>query len=306
MTRNFTLILFLFLFSFALHSCKDFEGPQTVPSYIRIDTVMVSCDYYTYGANTHNFTDVWVFIDDDIVGAFELPAMVPVLKEGAHKVAVYPGIKVNGISQTRAEYPFMAPVEYAEINLVRDSVVTLTPVFSYYPDGDNLHVRWIEDFDGGFVSLESTSTSDVSISRVNGPQAWHDPEGIYSSYSGRIVLTSDTLRFQLANSEQFEDLPTTGAPVMLEMDYKCSDTCLIGLYYKDGSIYEYPFFRLNPTSESGVEPSKWKKIYVNIGPYLVENEDASYFKLYFSSWNPRNDGTQYFYFDNLKLIYRDR
>jgi hypothetical protein len=36
------------------------------------------------------------------------------------------------------------------------------------------------------------------------------------------------------------------------------------------------------------------------------NETAEYFKIYFGSWDPRNSGTQYFYFDNLKLIYRDR
>ena len=308
MTRFFTLFtLFSFLLLLSFPSCKDFEGSQTVPAYLRIDTVRVSCDYYIYGANTHNFTDVWVSIDDDDKGGFELPAVVPLLVEGPHKVTIYPGIKVNGISQTRADYPFMAPAEYASINFVKDSVVTLVPTFNYYPDGDNLHVRWMEDFDGGFVSLESASTSDVACQRVNGPQAWHDTLGIYSSYSGKVVLTSDTLNFRLVTSEQFEDLPTTGSACMLEMDYKCSDTCLVGLYYRyNNTLYDYPILRISPSGPSGVEPVQWKKIYVNIGPYLVDNEDADYFKLFFSSWNPRNDGTQFFYFDNLKLIYRDR
>lgn len=306
MTRHFTLYTFLSILIIAFSSCKNFEGSQTVPAYLRIDTVMVNCDYYTYGANTHSFTDVWVLVDGDPLGAFELPAMVPVLQEGEHDVAIYPGIKVNGIAQTRADYPFMAPMEYSALKLVPDSVITLRPVFNYWPDGDNLHVRWMEDFDGGFVSLESTTSSNVPLTRVNGPKAWHDPAGIYSSYSGQFILTSDTMQFQVANSEQFEDLPTTGSACMLEMDYKCSDTCLIGLYYKDGSIYDYPIYRVNPTCESGVDPDQWKKVYINIGPYLVENEHATYFKLYLSSWTPRNDGTQYFYFDNLKLIYRDR
>ncbi|MCR5014264.1 MAG: hypothetical protein K6A28_05770 [Bacteroidales bacterium] len=306
MTRKYTLIILLSLLAFFFPSCKDFEGPQTVPSYLRIDTVRVNCDYYTYGANTHSITDVWVYIDDDIIGAYELPAVIPVLQEGPHKVTLRPGIKVNGIAQTRAEYQFLRPVEYASLDLTRDSVITLNPVFTYYPNGDNLHMRWIEDFDGGFVSLESVSTSDVGCTRVNGPKAWHDPEGIYSSYSGCFVLTSDTMNFKVANSEQFTDLPTTGSACMLEMDYKCSDTCLVGLYYKDGSVYEYPIYRVNPTCESGTDPDQWKKLYINIGPYLVDNENASYFKLYFSSWSLRNPGTQYFYFDNLKLIYRDR
>lgn len=308
MTRHFTLFtLFSLLLLLSIPSCKDFEGSQTVPAYIRIDTVRVSCDYYIYGAYTHNFSDVWVYVDGDIVGAFELPAMVPVLKEGTHSLAIYPGIKVNGIAQTRADYPFMAPAEYPSINLVKDSVIQLVPTFTYYPEGDNLHVRWKEDFDGGFVSLESTSTSDVSFQRVNGPMAWHDTLGIYSSYSGKVVLASESLKFQLVTSEQFEDLPTQGSACMLEMDYKCSDTCLFGMFYHEkNNIYDYPILRVNPTVESGVDPVQWKKIYINVGPYLVDYENSDYFKFYFSSWSSRNDGPQYFYFDNLKLIYRDR
>lgn len=310
MTRHFTLFSFfsfLLLLALALPSCKDFDGSQTVPSYIRIDTMKVNCDYYTYGANTHNFTDVWVLVDDDDKGAFELPAVVPLLEEGPHKIALYPGIKVNGIAQTRSIYSFMNPAEFPSFNLVKDSIITMAPTFTYLPDGENLHMRWVEDFDGGFVSLESTTSSDVTFTRVNGPLAWHDPQGIYSSYSGKVELTSDTMWFQLVTSEEFKDLPTSGSACMLEMDYKCSDTCLVGLYYKENNtIYEYPILRVNPTCASGVEPTTWKKIYVNIGPYLQDNKDADYFKLYFSSWIPRNAGTQYFYFDNLKLIYRDK
>ena len=308
MMRNYTrLFIFALLFLvLALNSCHKFEGGQTVPAYLRIDTMGVNCDYHTYGANTHRFTDAWVYIDDDILGCFELPATFPVLAEGAHKVTVYPGIKVNGISQTRSQYPFMAPVEYKDFNLVRDSIRTLSPRFTYYPNGDNLHVRWLEDFDGGSVSLHATSSSDTTISRVSGPLAWHDPEGIYSTYSGKVVLTADSMNFCVA-SEEFDDLPTKGSACMLEMDYKCSDTCSVGLYYlKNSTVVQYPILRLRPTGMSGVEPDSWNKIYVNIGPYCVENEGADYFKIYLSSWSDRNDGMQYFYFDNLKLIFRDR
>lgn len=306
MMRSFTRLSLIVSVLFSLVACNKFEGGQTVPAFIRIDTMGVFCDYYTYGANTHNFTDAWVYIDEDILGCFELPATIPVLAEGPHNVKILPGIKVNGIAQTRSQYPFMAPVEYKDFNLVKDSVRVLSPRFTYYPNGDNLHVRWMEDFDGGSVSLTKTSTSDTSIYRASGPLAWHDPQGIYSTYSGKVVLASDTMQFCVA-TEEFDDLPTKGSACMLEMDYKCSDTCLIGLYYlKDYTVVQYPIIRLRPTDPSGMEPLHWNKIYINIGPYCVENEGAKYFKLYFSSWTKRNSGTQYFYFDNLKLIYRDR
>ena len=311
MIRRFTFVIFLFLVVFAslLPSCKKFEGGQTVPSYIRIDSIRLSCDYYTYGANTQKFVDAWVYVDDNCIGCFELPATFPVLKEGVHKVEIHPGIKVNGIANARSEYPFVAPSTYASINLVPDSVVKLSPVVNYWPQGpdENMHVRWLEDFDQGSITIQSESTSDADIVRVSGPLAWHDPEGVYSTYSAKLVLSSDTAQFRIATSEEFKDLPTTGSACMLEMDYKCSDSIALGLYYfKNGRPIDYPLIRLRPTDASGVEPTHWNKIYINVGPFLVENEDAEGFKLYISSWELRNDGTQYFYFDNLKLIFRDR
>ena len=312
MKRNCTLLLlFLLFFAASLTSCKKFEGDQTVPSYIRIDTLGLVCDYYTYGANTHRFLDAWVYVDDDIKGCFELPATIPILKKGPHKVAVYAGIAVNGIANTRADYPFTAPVTYSNLNLVPDSVVTIAPMVKYWPEADpttnNTHVRWMEDFDSGTITMETTSQSDVPMIRVSGPTAWHDPEGIYSTYSAKFVLNSDTAQFCYANSEEFTDLPTKGSPCMLEMDYKCSDTCTVGIFYRlDYTITQEALVRLKPTCASGVEPVEWNKIYINLGPYFVDYEDADYFKVYLSSWYNRSDGPQYFYFDNLKIIYNDR
>ena len=279
-----------------------------MPAYIYIKEVEVQCDYFRYGANTHKIVDAWVFVDDNILGCYELPATIPVLKEEKHKVAVYAGIARDGIRDLRAQYPFYAPWEDSVI-LVKDEIVTLRPVFTYYPEGvdENMHVRWMEDFDGGTITIQATSQSDTVVEVYNGPYAWHDPEGIYSQKSGKVVLTSDTMQFRIANTEEFRDLPTGGSACMLEMDYKCSDTCFVGLmYFKDYTLTADPLVRLKPTGDSGQEPVAWNKIYINIGPYLVDNETADYFKIYFGSWNPRNAGTQYFYFDNLKLIYRDR
>lgn len=309
MIRRFTLFtLFSFTLLSLLPSCQKFEGDQTVPSYIRIDSIRLSCDYYTYGANTSRFVDAWVYVDDDCIGCYELPATLPVLKEGVHRLEIRPGIKVNGIANTRTDYPFVAPATYSSANLVPDSVLRLAPVVNYWPQGpdENMHVRWMEDFDGGSITIQPHN-SDANIVRVTGSQAWHDPEGIYSTYSGKVVLASDTAQFRIVTSEQFADLPTKGSACMLEMDYKCSDSISVGMYYKKNNVvHDYPFIRLKPTGTLGEEPGQWNKIYINVGPYLVENEGADYFQLYISSWDYRNDGTQYFYFDNLKLIYRDR
>lgn len=309
MKRNFTLILFflLALITAGTTSCRKFEGGQTVPAYIRVDTIGLVCDYYTYGANTNNFVDAWVYVDGDDRGCFELPAMVPILKEGPHAISVYAGIAVNGIKDTRAPYSFTAPAIFKDVNLVPDSTITLVPMVTYWPNGENLHVRWIEDFDSGTITMETTSQSDVPMIRTSGPLAWHDPEGVYSTYSAKFVLTSDTAQFCYANIEEFTDLPTKASPCMLEMDYKCSDTCAVGIFYRlNYTVTQEALVRLKPTCAPGEEPVEWHKIYINLGPYFVDYEDADYFKVYLSSWYNRHDGPQYFYFDNLKIIYNDR
>lgn len=311
MTRKafLSIVFAATMMALLMPSCKKFDGSQTVPAYLYIKDVEVQCDYFAYGANTHKIVDAWVYVDDNILGCYELPATIPVLKEGVHKVAVYAGIARDGIRDLRAQYPFYQPWENKNVNLVKDEIVTLEPVFQYYPEGtdENMHIRWKEDFEQGTITVQATSQSDTIVEVYNGPYAWHDPEGIYSQKSGRVVLTSDTMQFRIANTEELSDLPTGGSACMLEMDYKCSDTCFVGLmYFKDYTLTAEPLVRLKPTGASGQEPEAWNKIYINIGPYLVDNETAEYFKIYFGSWNPRNAGTQYFYFDNLKLIYRDR
>lgn len=307
MIRKFTLLSLVSFVVFALllpASCKKFQGSQTVPAYIRIDSVGLSCDYYTYGANTHAFIDVWAYVDGDDVGSFELPTTIPILKEGRHTVSFLPGIARDGISSYyRPYYPFIALLD-VELNLVPDSIIHLFPVFNYWPNGNNLHVRWMEDFEGGSIKLQSTAQSDADICSVGLPYAWTD--NVHSFKSGKVTLTSDSLQFCVATTEEFTDLPTTGSSCMMEMDYKCSDTCAVGLFYLDGSVQQFQILRLRPTGASGEEPEQWKKIYINLGPYLVDFKDAEYFKIYLSSWYNRNDGPQYFYYDNLKIIYRDR
>ena len=313
MTRKAFLSIFFAATVMALlmPSCKKFDGSQTVPAYLYINDVEVQCDYFHYGANTHKIVDAWVYVDDNILGCYELPATIPVLKEGEHKVAVYAGIARDGIRSLRAQYPFYQPWENKTVNLVKDEIVTLRPVFQYYPEGDdeNMHIcdDVMEDFESGTIKWGATSQSDTSIMVYTGEYAWHDPDGIYSQKSGKVVLTSEDEMFRIATTAELTDLPTGGSACMLEMDYKCSDTCFVGLmYFKDYTLTSEPLVRLKPTGASGQEPVEWNKIYINIGPYLVDNETAEYFKIYLGSWDPRNMGTQYFYFDNLKLIYRDR
>lgn len=297
-----------------LTSCKKFEGGQTIPAYIHIESIVVapSTDYATYGANTSKITDAWVYVDDDAIGCFELPATFPVLKHGPHKVTVYGGIKVDGVAAKRAFYPFYKPCVYENLDLVEDEIDTLAPVVSYYPIGGGVQVGWMEDFETA-NSLLPTTSSDTSIIRVNGPEAWHSPN---SFYSGKIVLPPDSLDFVVATSDEFTFHQGYMQYCLLEMDYNCNDAFFVGvMYYQNYQLVKHPLLRVQPTDTVNDMPQRWNKIYVNIGPFMNEYESASYFKIYFTSdlsVDPlyeepdyvHSDWQRYFYFDNLKLFYR--
>ena len=319
MTRNsiFSVMLGLLFLAMTVSSCNKFEGSQTVPSYIHIESIDVDTltDYFVYGATTHKITDAWVYIDDNPIGCFELPSTFPVLKKGPHKVSVYGGIKVNGISASRDRYPFYMPRIYQNVNLVEDSIVNLSPSLSYYPVGEGVSVAWMEDFENT-NSLLPDDSSDTSLVRFTGDGAWHSAN---SFFSGKVELPPDTMDFTVFTADEFDFYKGTyGVYCLLEMDYCCNDTFFVGVqYFENYQLTEMPLVKVTPTDKQHDRPQRWNKIYINIGPMMNNNINSNYFKLYLTSdltteqdilygyvYHPI-DEPRYYYFDNLKLLYRN-
>lgn len=316
---TFSALFALAVFSLAFASCKKFER-QSIPAYIHIERIVVdtATDYSVYGAPTHKITDAWVYVDDQIIGCFELPATFPVLKKGPHKVAVYGGICRNGIAAARAPYPFYKPLIYKNLNFVEDSIVNLNPVLNYYSQDEGTTVAWMEDFENS-NTLVAEAESDVSVVRVSGAEAWNSTSCTVPSYfSGKVELPPDSLDFMIATANEFDFYKNmNGVYCMLEMDYCCNDTFFVGVqYFKDFRLTTWPLVKVTPTDKEHAKPQRWNKIYINIGPTMNDNYTASYFKVYFTSdlttevdtlyghyYHPISE-RRYYYFDNLKLLYR--
>ena len=81
----------LFLIMICILSCNKEESTE-VPSYLKIDNILLDDN------STHNITDAWIYIDDNLQGVYELPAHFPLLVTGKHKLRIKAGIKENGIS----------------------------------------------------------------------------------------------------------------------------------------------------------------------------------------------------------------
>ncbi len=294
-----------------LSSCQKFKGDQTIPAYIRIDSISIQTNYETEGAPTDNITDAWVYINNESIGAYELPAVFPVLAKGLTEVRIDPGIKLNGIAALRTPYPFYEPivqdvelVEGEEVNLNTDTLfmgndyIPYTTVTGYY---DNLTFVWMEDFEDPSLSLDSTSKSLIDIYRTepaNNPDAFL---ASYSKYSGLMELTEEKYLIDVATNVGNDDgfvLPQVGEFVFLEFDYKNNNYFTTGFYAKQTSqIIQHPVLNMNPASE-------WKKIYVNLTPGVSSTTGAIDFNIFFGALKEAGVSEPRIFIDNIKLIHR--
>jgi hypothetical protein len=121
-----------FLLTFT--SCELINPDEDAPSYIAVNefTFDPSPTLSEFGPSTSTkIKDVWVYIDNEFQGTYELPARFPVLKTGAQQIILSPGIFLNGIAATRSPYPFYRPL-VQEIDLIANQTLTFNPVTSYF------------------------------------------------------------------------------------------------------------------------------------------------------------------------------
>lgn len=109
------------------------------------------------GELTSNITNARLTIDNNVIGIFEVPFKIPLLKSGATNIKIFPVILNNGISSTKAVYPFLKTYEI-DVNLEIDDTLTITPTTQYK---DDVQFR-IEDFESaGHVIQEDPASVEV-------------------------------------------------------------------------------------------------------------------------------------------------
>ena len=258
-------------------SCKK-SSDNDIPSYITIGNFTLD------GNSTHNITDAWVYIDDNLQGVYEIPANFPVLAQGSHKLRVKAGIKDNGIAGNRIPYPFYSSYIIDEQTFNPETTISITPVVSYLENA-TLDDK-AEDFDGNGLNLE-TDSATFSI----------DDEMPIDGNYGVITLTDSILLTELTTKE-FSDLPQAGAPVYLELDYKCNTQFLVGLYinFPQSSILQKDLLWVRPKDE-------WNKIYINLTSTISEGVGADSFKIFIGMQRDFTMESNTIHLDNLRIVY---
>ncbi|MCB0401515.1 MAG: hypothetical protein KDD41_05485 [Flavobacteriales bacterium] len=266
-------------------SCSKEKFEATVPAYISIDKIDFTTNYATEGSASSNIPDAWVYLDDDLVGVYELPATFPVLKTGNRELKIYGGIKDNGIAASRARYLLYDPY-VLQLDLQPEGVYKIEPTITYNPD---VKFTWLEDFENASLSFLYHSFSDTVVFK----QTSDVKEG---SVSGGIYLESNMDFFE-ATSVAYTNLPQNGSVVYFEMDFKTNEPIWVGIYDDED---QYKKVKLNVKDD-------WTKIYINLTDLVnartTSNEIKVFFGMASTTQAPFVSSNPTVYIDNLKLVH---
>jgi hypothetical protein len=282
----FNLISLFFLFSACVKNNPD-------PTWLQVNEWTISANpslSLQEGELTENISDAWVYINDELIGVFQVPFKIPILKEGNVTFKIYPAIKNNGISATKKIYPFLK--EYV-INgtLVKNQVFTINPTTQYK---DNLNF-WIEDFeDASFQITDDPNTSAANIDTDNIDLQWFNGNAF-----GKVVLNSTDSTWIAYTSEQL-NLPK-GQECYLEIDYKVTNNVTTGLIYVTSeSTTNNVHIRLNAQKP---DVAVWKKIYIDLRELIGNSPSGSVFSQSFIASLDEGNTEGMILIDNIKVIH---
>ncbi len=287
-----------FLFVIAglmLNSCIK-NNPD--PSWIEITPwtlVANSNSQYPTGELTHSFSDAWVYVNDKLMGVFQVSdtVKIPVLMSGSVNIKIYPAIRNNGISATKKVYPFM---ERYEINttLVQNQTLQVNPVTRY-----TSIVRFaIEDFEDPAIKIVNDPNSITQMSQGNDPAIlkW----GNFYGFVNLTAVDSSWIAYTNFESVNEANLPR-GQEVYLEIDYYNTNALTTGLLgVSSSSIKNNQNIQLNAQSPTSV---KWKKIYIDLREMISNSPMATYFEQSFQALLDANDSEGTIIIDNIKVVH---
>lgn len=271
----------------AASSCGKLDRAE-IPHRIHVNSIEVVLGEGE-GTESSRVEEVWVYTPTDVLGAFPLPADIPVLvgEEGeAVELTFLAGVRANGIGATRKPYP-PYEVKRVEFELSQGGTDTLSLEMGY---ADGFQVLFVEDFESANRFAES-STSTSELVRTTNPSEVFEGVG-----AGRAQLHATAATVWAQTNEQQYHLNPEG-PCWLEFDYACTQPFAIGLNPQN-------LIQDNPTPILVLNDSQgeWKKIYLDLGPVVRSETAAAWFEVTLEGvWDGSAD-TTFFAVDNLKIL----
>jgi hypothetical protein len=283
--RLFGIILLFLLFI----GCNKEKLKAPEAFLIKPESITVAVSNSTLqGTTNHKITDIWYYIDGKFKGAFPITSTFPVPTSGHASITFFPGIKNNGISATRQPYEFYQAL-FLDTTVRPGTEVKRNFEFKYK---SSVKFHWLEDFEGfgttSGISIKKSNNTDTSFA-INNSTVTPYPEVFEGTKCLYFAVDDDKRVAQFESTAKF-NLPKFGAPVYLEMNYKCTDAFDVGV--TNGST-TYFVAGMNATNE-------WNKIYIQLssGVSTLSGDVGLYIHTLKISPGAKSE----FWIDNIKIL----
>jgi hypothetical protein len=242
------------LLLFAIAGCSE-DFPQRDLRYIEVNQLKMETTE-EQGSNKHNFKEVWAYANGNYIGAFQMPAKIPVLGEGETLLSFFPGYRLYGLADFPDNYPFGLRYDTLIDLSQAPAFLPLEPIVRINPTAK---VRLSENFESGNTfTFRFTQENSTTLTIYEG-------DAFDGTKCGRALLTKEKFLLQQGNSVIINDFPINGVPAMIEVSYKSDVPLGIGImgYYPSGNDLRFVKVIMFPRSE-------WNRVYVPIEDELRE------------------------------------
>lgn len=274
---------FLLVLSFS--ACDE---PEPEPAYLIVEGAI---DPNT-GETDEDLAifEVWLFVDSVFLGAYDLPARIPILTTGSATIELSWGIRQDGRSQVPEAYPFYTTIVQT-LDLIPGNTINLGTLPVTYTSETNIIIN--EDFEPGgqpAFPIILTGTGGIQVST----QDVYQGQG-----SGKITLTEANPTVEVASRESFTGLTDQmRGNVWIEINFRSDVPVIWGV---TGVLPGMGFSRFY--DPGFVASTRWQKIYLNVtAPVGTSTLEAYNFGL-FTTLNGTELTEANVFLDNIKVLY---
>lgn len=266
--------IFYFVFP-AIAFTLGCDKAEPIPAYLRLEPFVIN---ENGGASWQKVTDGWLYVNNEFLGAYTLPATVPVLAEGESDILLYPGVKENGILNTPNIYPFFTRHEVT-MTLTPPDISTVQPNTAYDPAAT---IVW--ESKGSF-----DEASTLQFDNRDGDAATTYTLTQDGAFAGKsLQMQVDTAHPVIEIASEKTILPSTGATeVWIELHYNTDMPFTLSLLGTTGASQEIVQAVYLFNNSEG-----WNKIYINLTEFLIVMAQEEY-RLDFYVTLPKDDFGKY-------------
>jgi hypothetical protein len=268
-------LIILGLFIFFTQSCR--KAASEIPFYFKCDSATVTPG--GFGIANTGIYGLYVSVESDVRGRWQLPFNMPILKDGLKTMVVTPMVKVNNLSTRFIDYPLLSS-KLLGVNMVRGNFLDTILSFDY-ATGVSLILN--DDMES---TLNFSASTKSSVAR----------NGSFSMLLQADFTSVDSSATSFFNKPLAFNFEKT---TFLEFDYYMPEGILApALAYTDASGNTRLMFGESYLNKN----SNWTHVYFNYTYIIDRIGKTGLFTPVFIITPPKGSSASRAYIDNVRIL----